>query len=75
MYAVKERKNKLQMSVKRIAKKHTERPLSPLVHERKEPRGAATAATVYGPRSLASGLAAGGDEERGSVSSTDRLSS
>ena len=42
-------------------------------HERKDPRGAAAAATVCGPRSLASGLAAGGDEERGSVSSTDRL--
>ena len=33
--------------------------------ERKEPRGDAAAATVCGPRSLASGLAAGGDEERG----------
>ena len=44
--------------------------------ERKEPRAAAAAAaTICGPHSLASGLAAGGDEERGSVSSTDRLSS
>ena len=45
-----------------------------LGRERKERRGAAAAATICGPRSLASGLAAGGDEERGSVSSTDRLS-
>ena len=43
--------------------------------KRKEPRGNAAAATICGPRSLASGLAAGGDEERGSVSSIDRLSS
>ena len=45
-----------------------------LGRERKERSGAA-AATVCSPRSLASGLATGGDEERGSVSSTDRLSS
>ena len=45
--------------------------------ERKEPSGVAVAAAaaVCGPRSLASGLAAGGDEERWSVSSTDYLSS
>jgi len=48
-------------------------PAGPPSRERKEPRGDAAAATVCGPRSLASGLAAGGDEERGSVSSTDRL--
>jgi len=40
--------------------------------ERKEPRGDAAAATVCGPCSLASGLAAGGDEERGSVSLFNR---
>ena len=39
---------------------------------KKEPRGDAAAATICGPRSLASGLAAGGDEERGSVSLFNR---
>ncbi|KAG2579884.1 hypothetical protein PVAP13_6NG312537 [Panicum virgatum] len=52
---------------------HPTRPHAPGC-ERKEPRGDA-AATICGPHSLASGLAAGGDEERGSVSSTDHQSS